>query len=207
VPLLSIPYLLALNSRSDFEIFDYLHCCPLSRERWFLKIKANYSGKLIIGLNWRGNNQPGADNDYRAIPLELLKPLSVLDNIIFVSLQKGLGSEELLDCSFRDKFVSCQDEISMNLDFVQESGVILNCDLVLTTDTSVVHLAGGLGVKTWLLLTKACDWRWCSDKTGLSSQWYSDIKTFRQTNSGDWTSCISNLINELKDLQDNTLTT
>ena len=71
-----------------------------------------------------------------------------------LSLQKGFGSEQLDICSFKDHFVNCQDQVNETWDFLETAAIIANCDLVITSDTSVAHLAGGMGKITWLLLRK-----------------------------------------------------
>ena len=101
-----------------------------------------------------------------------------------LSLQKGTGSEQLKTCSFKDRFVSCQDQVSDTWDFLETAAIIANCDLVITSDTSVAHLAGGMGKTTWLLLHKVPDWRWGLE--GDSTFWYPSMRLFRQKKRGDW---------------------
>jgi hypothetical protein len=61
---------------------------------------------------------------------------------------------------------------------------IAGLDLVITVDTMVAHLAGSLGVPTWLLLRHDADWRWMSGRT--ESPWYPTMRLFRQASPGDW---------------------
>jgi ADP-heptose:LPS heptosyltransferase len=61
-------------------------------------------------------------------------------------------------------------------------------DLVITIDNSAAHLAGALGVPTWVLLPFAPDWRWLLDRD--DSPWYPSIRLFRQTQIGDWESVV-----------------
>ena len=87
-------------------------------------------------------------------------------------------------CSFIDKFVACQQEINHVLDFLEIAAIIKNCSLIITSDTSVAHLAGGLGKETWLLLKYVPEWRW-----GLrdnKTAWYPSMRIFRQKKRGDW---------------------
>ena len=58
------------------------------------------------------------------------------------------------------------------------------CDLVITSDTAVAHLAGALGVKTWVALKHVPDWRWFRERE--DSPWYPTMRLFRQTSQGDW---------------------
>ena len=101
-----------------------------------------------------------------------------------LSLQKGFGSEQLETCSFKDRFVSCQDLVNQTWDFLETAAIISNCDLVITSDTSVAHLAGGMGKTTWLLLHKVPDWRWGLE--GDNTFWYPSMRLFRQREQGNW---------------------
>jgi len=62
--------------------------------------------------------------------------------------------------------------------------VLRSLDLLITSDTSVAHLAGALAVPTWLLLTRVPDWRW--GLLGTSTPWYPTMRLFRQTECGNW---------------------
>jgi ADP-heptose:LPS heptosyltransferase len=66
------------------------------------------------------------------------------------------------------------------------AAVMKTLDLVITADTSVAHLAGGLGVKTWVILPFPAEWRWLSNRS--DSPWYPTMRLFRKQNGPDWTS-------------------
>jgi ADP-heptose:LPS heptosyltransferase len=113
-----------------------------------------------------------------------------------LSLQKGFGSEQLETCSFKDLFVSCQDQINDTWDFLETAAIIANCYLVITSDTSVAHLAGGMGKTTWLLLHKIPDWRWGLE--GDTSFWYPYMRLFRQSERGNWDEVMERVAAELQ---------
>ena len=94
------------------------------------------------------------------MPLEFFSRLTCIDNFKFLSLQHGYGSEQIANCSFKEKFVDFQGKINESVDFVEKAAIILNCSIVITTDTSIAHLSGACGKKTLLLLKKVPDWRW-----------------------------------------------
>jgi hypothetical protein len=113
-----------------------------------------------------------------------------------LSLQKGYGAEQRYSCSFSDAFVSCQDDVDQVWDFLETAAIIKNCDLVITSDSAVAHLAGGLGKPTWLLLKYVPEWRW-----GLEASdtfWYPSVRLFRQTVDGDWLGLMNVVADELK---------
>jgi len=88
----------------------------------------------------------------RSIPLEAFSMILTHNDITMLSLQKGFGSEQLDNCSFKNKFVKSQAQVNSTWDFLENAAIIENCDLIITCDTSIAHLAGGMGKKVWLLL-------------------------------------------------------
>ena len=80
--------------------------------------------------------------------------------------------------------------------FSENAAIILNCDLIITSDTSIAHLAGGLGQKTWILLKDVPEWRWGLEEE--SSFWYSSVRLFRQKNANDWDSVLKTFLKNLK---------
>jgi ADP-heptose:LPS heptosyltransferase len=60
----------------------------------------------------------------------------------------------------------------------------MSCDLIITSDTAVAHLAGALGVRTWVALKYVPDWRWFRDRE--DSPWYPSMRLFRQEAVADW---------------------
>ena len=68
--------------------------------------------------------------------------------------------------------------------FMDTAAVMKLCDLVITSDTAVAHLAGALGVPVWVALKFVPDWRWMLDRA--DSPWYPTMRLFRQTIDGDW---------------------
>lgn len=69
-------------------------------------------------------------------------------------------------------------------DFLDTAAVVMNLDLLITCDTAVAHLAGTLGIPTWVALTLPPDWRWLLHRT--DSPWYPSLRLFRQTRPGNW---------------------
>ncbi|MEB3348445.1 MAG: tetratricopeptide repeat protein, partial [Cyanobacteriota bacterium] len=119
--------------------------------------------------------------------------------ITFLSLQKGPGSEQLASCSFRHRFLDAQDAIDHTWDFLDAAAIAACCDLVITSDTALAHLAGGLGLPTWLLLQHLPEWRW--GLQGDTSPWYPSLRLFRQPTPGDWHGLIEQVAAAFLELQ------
>ena len=68
-------------------------------------------------------------------------------------------------------------------------------DLVITVDTSIVHLAGALGLPAFVLVTAFPDWRWRMDRD--DSPWYPTLRIYRQPEAGDWASVIERVVADL----------
>ena len=120
----------------------------------------------------------------RSLPLEIFANLAKNTNFKLLSLQKGFGSEQLNACSFRDKFTTIQEKVDSTSEFQEMAAIIANCQLIITSDTYIAHLAGGMGKPTWLLLQKVPDWRWgLNDQTSF---WYPSLRLFRQSEINDW---------------------
>ena len=68
--------------------------------------------------------------------------------------------------------------------FDDTAAIVDQLDLIITVDTSLLHLAGAMGKETWALIPWNCDWRWKS--SGESTVWYPSVRLFRQQSLGDW---------------------
>ena len=139
--------------------------------------------KLRIGIAWQGNRKFAGDH-YRSIPLHNFAPLAAIPGVRLISLQKGDGSEqyEELESEF-DLYVPPDLDESSGA-FMDTAAIMKNLDLVITSDTVIPHLAGAIGVETWMVLSKSADWRWMLDRN--DSPWYPTMKIFRQNILGDW---------------------
>jgi ADP-heptose:LPS heptosyltransferase len=72
------------------------------------------------------------------------------------------------------------------MDFCNTAAIIECTDLVVTVDTSLAHLSGALGKRTWIMLPFTPDWRWLLDR--IDSPWYPSATLYRQPTAGDWKS-------------------
>jgi hypothetical protein len=149
--------------------------------------------KLRVGLVWSGNVRHGNDHN-RSIPLRMLLPLLEAD-AAFVSLQKGPRPADRVLLQERSDIVDLTGHLT---DFVETAALIGCLDLVITVDTSVAHLAGALGCRTWILLPYTPDYRWLLDRE--DSPWYPTMRLFRQSETREYGSVLDRIRSELKGL-------
>jgi tetratricopeptide (TPR) repeat protein len=127
----------------------------------------------------------------RSINLGLLEPLAQVPGITFVSLQNAeRGAEAALAPA-----LDLVDLSTEQTDFFETAALIANLDLVISVDTSVGHLAGGMGVDTLQPLMKRADWRHTG--TSEASYWYPSVRYIRQTTPGNWYPVIDELTRRL----------
>ena len=178
---MSLPYLLKIEAINDFG--PYLRADNNLVARWGEYLSER--NKPRIGINWQGN--PSYESDHqRSIPLSFLQPLFLERKYEFLSLQQGFGCEQLVD--FEASLVKIDGDLDKVAAFVDTAAIIVNLDLVITSDTALAHLAGALGMPVWLLLPSTPDWRWFLHKD--YSPWYANMRLFRQPVANDWASVI-----------------
>ncbi len=195
IPLLSLPRHLNISPENPIITEPYIKTTQELTDKWEKILSAEQ--RPVIGINWQG--KPTTEKTSlkgRSLPLENFASIANKTNATLLSLQKGFGSEQLDTCSFKNQFVSCQEQINQTWDFLETAAIIANCDLVITNDTSVAHLAGGMGKTTWLLLHKVPDWRW--GIKGDDTFWYPSMRLFRQSESGKWGEILERVAEELQ---------
>ena len=195
LPLLSLPK--CLNVRPDNPLVTEPYIKAPQENISFWKQKLSSENRPIISICWQGNPKTERTSlRGRSFPLQTFAPIIETIDASLLSLQKGFGSEQLTDCRFLDRFVGCQEEINQTWDFVENAAIMMNCDLIITVDTAVAHLAAGLGQPTWLLLHKVPDWRWGME--GDTTFWYPSMRLFRQREHGNWSEVMDRVASALQ---------
>lgn len=132
-----------------------------------------------IGVCWQGD-QRIVHMRKRSFQLNQLAPLAAVPGVRLISLQKDLPAT----ADFHVEELAMLPQRGWQL--LDMAAVIRNLDLVVTCDTSIAHLAGALGVRVWVGLPFAADWRWLLGRE--DSPWYPTMRLFRQRVPGDWKS-------------------
>jgi hypothetical protein len=186
-----LPFACKTNLETLPKQTPYLFADPYLVKKWRSSIG---SGGVKIGICWQGSRSKG---DFgRSFPLSHFNIFSQIPGIRLISLHKGDGESQLLDLPQGMTVETLGDEFDSGPDALLDSAAVMKCcDLIITSDTAVAHLAGALGVDTWLALRLVPDWRWLLDRT--DSPWYPTMRLFRQQTEGDWESVFSEMKKEL----------
>jgi Flp pilus assembly protein TadD len=172
--------LLSLPARTNLPPAEppYLFAEPDRVVKW--RDRIGTSG-FRIGINWQGFSGRFEDRG-RSFPLVLFQPLAAVPGVRLISLQKGEGEEQIAAAGFP---LETLDGLDTGPDaFVDTAAIMANLNLVITSDTSIAHLAGALGRPVWVALRRVPDWRWMLDRA--DSPWYPAMRLFRQACDGDW---------------------
>ena len=193
IPLMSLPIWHRTTPDSVPRANGYLVADPVRVEHWHERLPKPPGGR--IGLAWSGNPRfEVGRNVGRSPPLRALAPLARFTDVAFLSLQKGAGEEQLADPVFH--WITRLHGLDEGFDAFLDTAAVLQCiDLLITSDTGIAHLAGALGVPTWLCLMKTPDWRWMLE--GCETSWYRSVRVFRQPAAGDWASVYAQIAAEL----------
>jgi hypothetical protein len=156
---------------------------------------------LRVGACWAGmsrKSQPVcvAIDQRRSTHLQDWAPLAQVRAVSWVSLQKG--GEAAAQVGNPPAGMTIADATDDLDDFYDTAAMIAGLDLVISVDTAVAHVAGALGVPTWLLSRYDGCWRWLGNRP--TSPWYPTMRIFAQPEPGDWASVFAHVQGELVNL-------
>jgi tetratricopeptide (TPR) repeat protein len=193
-PLMSLPLALGTTAPTIPHRVPYLRAEPERIDRWAGRIG---KGQLTIGICWQGSTTR-VDRG-RSFPLSQFYDISKLSGVHLISLHKGAGEAQL---AARPDGMTVE---TLGPDFDADGGAFLDtaavmscCDLIITSDTAIAHLAGALALPVWVVLQHVPDWRWMLDRP--DSPWYPTMRLFRQAEPGDWRGVFSEIEHELKQI-------
>jgi hypothetical protein len=180
-PLLSLPGIFNTTLATIPAEIPYIFADPDLVEHWRDRL-SDIAG-IRIGINWHGRvADPHAAR--RDIPLTHFLDLARLPGVRLISLQKS-PPDVWQPSDYSHAIIDLGPDFDQARGpFVDTAAVMKNLDLVISSDTSIVHLAGALGVPVWVALPSVADWRWLRDRS--DSPWYSTMRLFRQKKPGDW---------------------
>jgi Tfp pilus assembly protein PilF len=166
----------------------YLTADKVQRDRFRARY-ADPDGRRLVGLAWHTKNP--STGRYRSVDLSLLAPLFARPDIRWVSLQYGDHDELERQAAAAGAPIFIDRSVDQFADIDIFAAQLAAMDMVVTIDNSTAHLAGALGIPTFVLLPSACDWRWLEARE--DSPWYPTVSLIRQTRPGDWQSVVQRL--------------
>lgn len=189
VTLLSLPMFFATNMDNIPAAIPYLFAENSKLAYWQDKIKTD---AFKVGITWAGNPTHGNDRN-RSCTLKSFTRLADIKNVKLFSLQKGTAVEQINDWSADVELINIGQEFE---DFTDTAAAIENMDMIISVDTSVIHLAGAMGKNAILLLPHEPDWRWMLNRE--NTPWYPTITLLRQKQYGNWDGVFQRVAEQLK---------
>ena len=193
-PMLSLPAVIGTTMETIPAEVPYLRADPAQAASWRTRLDGlGWRGRRV-GLVWEGGvyKELPADRAIgrrRSIPPALLAPLFEVAGVNFFSLQK--------EGTHAPEHFPLMDFMGEMIDFADTAALIEHLDLVISIDTSVVHLAGALGKPVWLMDRFIPCWRWLIERR--DSPWYPTLRLYRQPSPTDWHSVAVEVARDLRD--------
>ena len=179
VPLLNLPRFLRTNFDNIPAEIPYLQPPPGIMTP---TIHRSHGTKLAVGIVWAG--KPSHNNDKnRSTTLERFLCLADLPGVALYSLQKGLRTADIQTLGAQALVTDIGSRLS---DFAETALLLAQLDLIVAVDTAVVHLAGALGIPTFVVIPYTPDWRWLRGRD--DTPWYPTLRLFRQPQPREWDS-------------------
>ncbi len=150
-------------------------------------VEPSSSEALRVGVVWAS----GHWNLSRSVPFQDLAAIMSVDHCEFWNLQGGADRGDWPQnnpAKFHDASECADNMIAL-------AAMIARLDLVVSSDTLAVHLAGALGVSCWVMLQHAADWRWLDQRS--DSPWYPSLRLFRCERGETWTDLTVRVAQEL----------
>lgn len=189
--IMSLPYILKIDYIKPLNE-NYIKIDSDSISIWREKLK---SDKLKVGFFYKGMLDSHIE---KKIALSEFKNLTDL-NIDLICLHKSEEIKNDLDnCSFGNKIINY--DIDITSPFVDTISILKNIDLLITVDTSIVHLAGVLGIKTFLMLGHITDWRWFNNNDKV---WYDSVELFRMEENKELKHILPKIVESVNELINN----
>jgi hypothetical protein len=180
IPAMSAAYILGMEFE-DLDGSEYIRA--KNPTQLFSK-----KDSIKVGIRWSGNPK-FEDEQHRRFPPELMINLHDIPNTTLYSLQRDENCVDGLPfADMREKLNSWEDT----------ANIIADLDLVITSCTSIAHLAGAMGIPTWIVTPIMPYYTWAVH--GEKSAWYNSVKLFRQEKYGEWDVPFKNIRTELTKL-------
>jgi tetratricopeptide (TPR) repeat protein len=192
--LMSLPRLCKTRLDTIPNNIPYLKVPEPAYHHWQDRLATASPGRLRVGIAWAGRPVHQYDSR-RSLKFEQILPLLQIPAVTWVSLQKWTPQEVRPSIPSNVDWIDWTEELQ---DFADTAGLVQNLDLVISIDSSMVHLAGALDKPVWMLNRFDSEWRWLDGRS--DSPWYPSLKIYNQPAFGDWASVIKQVGNALQRL-------
>jgi hypothetical protein len=196
LPMMSAPHALGISSPDSLPArIPYVSAPEGQAKAWQTRLQGLPG--LKVGLVWAGQPRPHERGAHlidlrRSMRLEQFAPLAGARGASFISLQKGASAEQT---GAPPPGLQLADWMGEMHDLADTAALVACLDLVISVDTSMVHLAGALGRPVWMLSRYDACWRWMAGRQ--DSPWYPALKIYRQPAPGDWASVMQAVARDL----------
>jgi hypothetical protein len=188
-PLLSLPLIFGTTLENVPSGVPYLHADPEAVARWRARIGGD---KPRVGIVWAGNPTQTGDR-FRSPRLAAVLPLFDSPGVTFVGLQVGPGRQDLAAHALPANVLDLGPEIG---DLSDTAAIMAGLDLVITSCTAPLHLAGALAVPTWGMIPASPHFAWLLGRR--DSVWYPTLRLYRQAAYGtDWSGVVAEVAADL----------
>jgi Flp pilus assembly protein TadD len=197
--LLSGPHILGTTLATVPARVPYVSADPDLVEHWRRELRV--LNGLKVGIVWQGNPAYNSDRR-RSIPLIEFALLARLPNVHLVSLQNGVGLDQLTLLPKDFRVLDFGDRLDQNAGpFMDTAAIMMNLDLVIAPDTAIAHLAGALGARVWVAVARNPNWRWLLGRD--DTPWYPTARLFRQRENEDWSGVMQRMAAAVEELRCN----
>jgi tetratricopeptide (TPR) repeat protein len=191
-PLLGVPGALDVEVATIPGEVPYLAAEPELAARW--RARLGDAPGLRVGFVWAGNRQHGNDHNRSVRPLAF-KAAFAVEGVRWFCLQRERRDGDAADLAALGPFDDLAPELE---DFADTAAALANLDLLVSADTSIVHLAGALARPVWNLVPFSPDWRWLTGRE--DTPWYPTMRLLRQAAIGAWGPLMERVAADLRDL-------
>lgn len=176
------------RSRQAFPGTPYLKAEPFPK-----------GNKFRVGISWMGGGAKLGRVQKRSVPLTWWKSILDLKDVEFVNLQYTDSKDDIDIIEALDYEIKCVDAIVKAKDYYETARLVASCDLIISVCTSLVHLAGALGVPCWVMTPKYPAWRY-QNSGGMP--WYRSVRLYRSPDvkQDAWIAVIERIAFDLSEL-------
>jgi tetratricopeptide (TPR) repeat protein len=172
----------------------YLSVPIPAKQHWLERLNTVAPERMRVGVAWAGRKAHQYD-DRRSLSFEKFLPILKTPFVTWISLQKWATEEVRPQIPIEIDWVDWTEELT---DFADTAALIDGLDLVISIDSSMVHLAGALNKPVWMLNRYDSEWRWLNGR--VDSPWYPSVRIFNQSEFGIWDDVIANISQALLEL-------